>query len=501
MAASDTHRMSAVNRLIGVVSPRLAMRRERDAYAYSLFKRSLDAATVGPRGINARSSGPNSDQRCVNITRKNARHLYQNKSVRRCVTVLVDAMIGTGVIARPMVNGDPAMEQLVQAQFSRWIKRCDAEEIHDWYGLQRLAAATMVIEGEVFRRYLTTARIPGITPLEIQSFDADMIDEKQTNDDAWINGIKFVGPKRVAAKVFKRHPDAGMFSNRESFEIAMKELCHLFHQERPGQVRGTSWLAPIAIRSNDLDDAIDANLMLQKIAACYSMTVESGESGQVNAFGLDTSGKPQNPRAESVAPGQVLYLNSGEKVNFGTPPSVNSFSAFAKLVREEIATNMNVPYADATGDVSNANFSSMRAARITFKRFVEQKQWTVIIPMMIARDCQEWERSAKLAGVIPASAAITWEFIPPPLESVDPQTDAQTDILLTRAGALTPQQFVARRGENFANQMAQYKKAMEEIDQAELTLSIDARVPFSSDPYNSGATSGNASKKPAEVTE
>jgi lambda family phage portal protein len=461
-----------------------------------MLQRSLEAATVGLRGINARNKGPNVDQNCVNITRANAWQLYQNKPLaHRGVDILVSAIIGTGIIARPEVEGDIALTKLMRNTFNRWTLNCDAEGLNDWYSMQPIRTRGLVVAGESLTRYLARGFIPGQVPLELQLFEPDQIAEHVRADNV-INGIEFAGNKRSKYHLYKSHPDANIGKARlETIQVPADEISHLFLQQRPGQVRGISWLAPAAIRIKELDEAIDAHLVLQKIAACFSPIIEDVGDTPIDPMASVNGAVIANSDfipPDMISPGEITYLGKGKKASFAQPPSVSGFAAFVELIQRDIASAFNVPYADISSDVNKANFSSQRAARLAFARIIEQLQHTLIIPRMIRPDCLAWEKAGKLSGAIPKDAKITWKFMPQPLAHIDPQADIQAAILMARAMGLTPKQFVEQQGYEWSEQLKEYADALAELDELKIKVSIDPRQPYSSDTLVSGGTDPGA---------
>jgi lambda family phage portal protein len=490
--------MGVLDRVRGFLgrSDRLELQIKAVSAQNALLQRSLEAATVGLRGINSRNKGPNLDQNCVNITRANAWQLYQNKPLaHRGVDVMVSAIIGTGIIARPEVEGDDALTELLRKTFLRWTLNCDAEGLNDWYSMQPIRTRGLVVSGESLTRYLTRGFIPGQVPLELQVFEPDQIAEHVRADNV-INGIEFSGNKRAKYHLYKSHPDARYGKGRlETVQVPAEEISHLFLQQRPGQVRGISWLAPAAIRIKELDEAIDAHLVLQKIAACFSPIIEDIGNDPVNMMdAVNGNVKTDSDfiAPDMISPGEITYLAKGKKPYFAQPPSVAGFAAFVELIQRDIASAMNVPYADISSDVNKANFSSQRAARLAFVRIIEQLQYTLIIPRMIRPDCLAWEKAGKLSGAIPKDARITWKFMPQPLGHIDPQADVQAAILKARAMGLTPKQFVEQQGYEWSEQLKEYADALSELDAAKIKVSIDPRQPYSSDTLVSGGTDPNA---------
>ncbi len=88
--------------------------------------------------------------------------------------------------------------------------------------------------------------------------------------------------KRIACGLFREHP--GGFVKLSSYSavserVSADEILHSYKCDRPGQVRGVSWLAPVLIALKDLGDFEDAQLLKQKLSACYAVFIRYMDAG------------------------------------------------------------------------------------------------------------------------------------------------------------------------------------------------------------------------------
>jgi capsid protein len=60
---------------------------------------------------------------------------------------------------------------------------------------------------------------------------------------------------------------------------------------------------------------------------------------------------------------------------------------------------MGVPYTNVTGDLRQANYSSLREGKLEFRRRIEQFQHATLV-FQLCRPWQRWLRDAVLAGAI-----------------------------------------------------------------------------------------------------
>src|SRR5262249_3180331 len=154
--------------------------------------------------------------------------------------------------------------------------------------------------------------------------------------------------------------------------VPADSMCHLFQPLAPGQVRGISWLAPVLLRLHELDLYEDAQLVRQKVAALFAgfLTDPTGAAGGFEGTQLGsvlTSG---------LEPGTLKILPPNVGIEFSKPPEIGADSnEFMRLQLRSVAAGLGVPEYLLTGDLSQANYSSLRAALIEFRARLEQIQY------------------------------------------------------------------------------------------------------------------------------
>ena len=135
-----------------------------------------------------------------------------------------------------------------------------------------------------------------------------------------------------------------------------------------------SWLAPVLLRLRDLGDYEADLLMKAKIEACLAavVTEESDETLSGPAAGLlrDAQGRT----VEAFEPGMILYRRGTGSVEVVNPSGGGSHAAFARRSLEAAAVGTGLTYDQVAGDLTAANYSSLRAGKIEFRRLCEQVQ-------------------------------------------------------------------------------------------------------------------------------
>ena len=233
--------------------------------------------------------------------------------------------------------------------------------------------------------------------------------------------------------------------------IAAEHVVHLFRPLVPGQVRGLSWFAPVLLRLSDLDALHDAQLVRQKIGALLTGFITSPE-GDTIGFGET----PAGPGIEEggLEPGTLKILRPGQDVRFSEPARIGSESIdFMALSAREIAAGLGVPYSAISGNYADANYSSLRAELVAFRRRVEAIQHHVVVHRFCRPIFRQWLTAEVMAGRLDLPGffdnpepyfAVKW--ITPRNDWVDPAKDVAAEVEAIRAGLMSRREAVASRG-------------------------------------------------------
>ncbi len=430
--------MTILDKMIGFVSPTAELRRVRARMASNVARRVLanyDAATVGRRGKSWKVSATDADgaaarrQRLAWISRDMIRN---TPFAARAQHVIASNVVAAGILPKAVFPADSPLA----IEWERDVKRhfdsssIDADGQSTLYGLQKLAVMAVVDAGEVLVRRRRRRNSDGLPlPFQIQVIEADFLDtakEGAADRGGMIReGIEFdrLG-RRVAYWLFDEHPGSTSTILRRggaSKRVAASEIIHIYRQDRPGQRRGVSWFAPVALALQDFADNQDAKLMQQKIAACFAAFVVDLDGGSEEVVG---GGAVEDDPISSIQPGAVYHLDGTQEVKFATPPSADGFDEFSRVVLRSVAMGLGITYESLTGDLSTVNFSSARIGRLEMNRNVEAWQWHMIVPQMLEKIAvwmlEAWAMKSGRAEVL--DVVVTWS--PPPLTMADPRLEA-----------------------------------------------------------------------------
>jgi lambda family phage portal protein len=469
--------MNFVDRVIAAVAPSAALRRVRARAALDVLERGYEGAARGRRtqGWLTHPTSANAEAgKALTLLRDRARDLVRNNPyAERAGVVWVGNVVGGGIVPR----ADEAHVDL----FKQWSEECDADGRCDFFGLQALVARTEWEAGECLVRFRPRRMADGLpVPLQLQVLEPDHLDTAKTGDTkaggVVIQGVEFDGlGRRVAYWLFPTHPgDAIPFARRSftSKRVPAAAVLHIYRLRRPGQVRGVSQLASSLLRLRDLDEYEDAELLRKKIEACFAAFVTQGEEPSVNPV-VDATRRKDGQLVETLEPGIIKYLKMGQDVKFGQPSSSAGYAEHIRMQLHAVAAGIGVTYQQLTGDLSQANYSSMRGGLLEFRRPLGQFQRQVMIHQFCRPVWGRVQGAAFLAGAI--RTEVTAEWIPPRHEAVDPLKDAMADTMLVRAGFETLFDEIARHGGDPVRRISEMQEIAEALDEAGLVLDTDPR--------------------------
>jgi lambda family phage portal protein len=415
----------------------------------SIFRtRSYDAAQGGRRwrGQQAMPAPVSATLMARGRLADRARYAAGNNPLAAAaITAWTTQAIGAG-IKPSSLHADAAVRATLNSAFAAWTDVADADGRTDWYGLQANLFRSMVISGEGLAVLINTP-----DGLRIRVLDPEQLDASHTVQLAdgarIISGVEFdTAGSRVAYHIWDHPPGLEYAFQRQRRRFPAEDIIHVFRQDWPGQVRGVSWLAPALLRLADLDVWRDLQLSRQKVAASLAAFVTS----------TDGSGAPFDGEQRGSAlvgglePGQITFLDPNQDVRFSTPANIGAeVIQFAEITEREIAAALGLP-AHAFGDVTQANYSSLKTAQTAFRARVEQAQWSTFIPLVCVPVWRRWAAVAVLSGTVETTvdSALPVKHHVPAWPSLEPVKEATATIMRLRAGLTSQRAVLAENGDD-----------------------------------------------------
>ncbi len=369
-------------------------------------------------------------------------------------------LVGDGIKPSSLIE-DPTLRDQVQRLWLAWTDEADADALTDFYGLQAMVAREMFVAGECFVRLRPRRSEDGLlVPIQLQLLQSEMLPFEKTetapNGNRIRCGIEFdaIG-RRVAYHFRRRHPgdstDRGV-AIPETVRVPAEDVLHIYRPIDAGQIRGLPHVAPAMVRLFLLDQYDDAELDRKKTAAMFAgfITKTAPEDPMIGEAEADLEGAA----IASLEPGTMQVLLPGEDVKFSSPADVGGgYEAFQYRTLLSVSASLGLPYHLVTGDVRQANYSSLRAELVEFRRRVEQLQHGVVAHQLCRPIWARWLETAVLSGALdlPGFAGnpgryrpVNW--IPPRWDWVDPLKDIQAQVLAMEAGIISRRKVVEATG-------------------------------------------------------
>jgi len=366
-------------------------------------------------------------------------------------------LVGDGIKPSSLIEDGPVRDR-VQRLWLAWTDEADADGLTDFYGLQAMVAREMFVAGECFVRMRPRRAEDGLlVPFQLQLLQSEMLPFEKTETAANGNrircGIEFDAIGRRVAYHFRRTHPGDSTDQRvavpETVRVPAEDVLHIYRPLDAGQIRGLPHVAPAMVRLFLLDQYDDAELDRKKTAAMFAgfITKTAPEDPMMGETQADLDGAA----IASLEPGTMQVLLPGEDVKFSAPADVGGgYEAFQYRTLLAVSASLGLPYHLVTGDTARANYSSLRAELVEFRRRVQQLQHGVIAHQLCRPVWRRWLETAQLAGRLDhladpvAARAVQW--IPPRWDWVDPLKDIQAQVLAMEAGITSRRKVVEATG-------------------------------------------------------
>lgn len=427
-------------------------------------------------------SGPNAALlSSLNVLRDRSRDaVRKNVYAASVIETIVSNTVGAAGVNPQCIAPDETFRKAAHQLWWDWSDEADADWRLDLYGLQSLVMRSVATAGEVFVRFRVRRPSDGLSvPLQLQLLEAEHcpIDRNVILDDGnrVQAGIEFNNwGQRVAYWMYPRHPGESVTNTapgvvNELVRVPAEDILHIFLPLRPGQLRGEPWLTRALIKIKDLEDYDDAELMRKKVAAAFVGFVERPDEALPTTFGEtavdDVDEAAAGVTAAVIEPGTLLDLKPGEKITLAEATDVGGqYEVFMKQQARMIATATGTLYEELTGDYSQGNDRTLRAALNAFQRRCEMWQHHVLAFSFCRPVWNRWVDMGVFAGALKRPARIAdrdlrrvkWQ--PQPWRYLHPVQDVEAQVATIRAGLATRSQMVSERGYD-AQQLDEENKA------------------------------------------
>lgn len=478
--------LSWFDRFVGFFSPKEKLRRLQYKAAANILEnhqRAYEGAQASRRTEGWKTNGRSAKsetQTALKRLRDRARDLVRNDGyAEKGVRGISTETIGKGIRLK-FIGRTQRQERNLNQAWKEWseTQACDFTELGNLNSLQLLMMRSICESGEVIvRRKNLRPTVSNPIPLALEVLEGDYIYDELTSvlsaqgSNRILQGIEFEpNGRRAAYWLYKDHPGNNVYSLAETFErvrVAKEDIAHGFRVDRPGQIRGVSWLAPVIMRLKDFGDYEDAQLMRQKIAACFSAFVKDIECLPEN---ID---QQERDLLEKFEPGAIEYLPPGKDIVLANPPGVENYQEYTSVQLHAIASGLGVPFELLTGDLSQVNFSSARMGWLQFQRNLDAWRENIIIPQLLDKIVGWFLESAELAGLDVSGS--DWVWTPPRREMIDPAKEIDAMKTAVRSGFVSLSESIRQTGRDPDQHFDEIKADMDKLDNLQLTVDSDPR--------------------------
>ena len=483
--------MNLLDRAISSVSPTLGLRRLRARLAIDAVQEfAYDGAKPGRRtgGWERHRTSANAEIRAGMVPlRDGARDLVRNNPLAaKALLELSTKAVGTGILPRAR-TGVPAIDSILDEKFAEWSDAIGYPQI------QLLSARSIVEGGEALLRFRPRLVSDGLpVPFQPQVLEPDWIDNYKTmplqNGGAIIEGIEFdpIG-REVAVWLYRNHPGdaiAGLSfigSTYQSYRVAFDSglptagYARGYRIDRPGQVRGVSWFAPVMMALYDLGGYETAERVRKRMESCLAMFYSGPDVGDLTPTMGQQSKDAAGRIIEQFSPGMIARLPEGSTVTVAEPKSSGGYAEYVRTQERKIASGLGVPYEILTGDLSQVNYSSYRGGLIGFRGIIEEFQWNTLVPFVCAPVWRRFVDACMIAGIVKVHPGYGVEWGTPKFDLLDRLAEAQADEKQVRIGTMTWPQAVMAQGLDPAKQLQQIQDWNEELDKRGIVVDCDPR--------------------------
>lgn len=385
-------------------------------------RRMIDAAAGGRRGGGMGTFGPINPEVSAGatLTRSRARYLATNNPwLVNGVDNWSAALVGAGIRPTPRAE-DAVTRRAASRAFEAWADNADAAGRTDFWGLQRDIARHLIVDGEAL--VLIHDDADGI---RLQVVAPEQLDEAKTAELGGgrliVSGVEFDAQgRRVAYWLLPHRPHSTFTDYAPSVRFDAADVLHVMRPLGAGQVRGLSWLAPAVLSANELDQLMDALLVGAKTSAMFAGFLTDLNATGGLPFDGDQAGSIMDTGLE---PGTLKVLPAGIDVKFSAPDAAKDSPAFLRMNLQALAAALGLPEHLLSGDLTNANYSSLRAGLLPFRARVEQTQYGTLVPQFLRPVWRRWIVAEVLSGRLDLTPDLATEWIMPRPMQVDPQKD------------------------------------------------------------------------------
>jgi lambda family phage portal protein len=412
----------------------------------------------------------------IDRLRSRARDLERNNSTTRNYLRLtaVNVIGPSGMRLQSQIRGadgrlDKTRNGRVEAGWKEWGRSPTKDGRGSLASFQRLILKTVCRDGEAFVR-LWRGYEGNRFRFALEGVDADRLDAGFSRAASrGVNEIRMsveVDADNRPVAYWIRRDRPGQPQERE--RISADQIIHLYDPDRVNQSRGVTWMTSIMLPVRQLGGYIESELVAARIGAAKMGFFQRIKDATMGPGGLDPG---QGTFTTEANPGTFGVVPDGYEVSsFNPDHPAAAFGTFLTEAKRDIATGVGVAHSSLSGNLTEVNYSSIRAGLL-----VERDVWKVLqewwLDAFVWPVYGEWLNMALLAGAVDVGASrdyrqfLTARWAPRGWAWVDPAKEVGATLEGISGGLISRTIALAERGldvEDVFEQLAEEKDLAEQ---------------------------------------
>jgi lambda family phage portal protein/HK97 family phage prohead protease len=325
---------------------------------------------------------------------------------------------------------------------------------------------TVARDGEALSVYVTGAAARNEFGFALQCLDVSQIDDQKYGRDPLVfMGVEHDEAHRALAYHLKGDEATHTLGSRSvrTERVPASRVNHPFVVRR-SLLRGVPWMAPVMMRVHMVGGYQEAEVTAARIAASkMGFYTRDQEAGPMDADDTDEEGRPMS----EVEPGVFEALPAGWDFKaFDSQHPTTAYGQFLTTCLQGIAAGLGVPYHELTGDLSQANYSSLRETKLA-----GMDVWRALQTWLIGAVCKpvfaRWLEWSITTGALAISmsdyervlAAAQWQ--PRGWAWVDPEKELSAYEKALTLNLMTRSEILAAQGKDFEETLEQIAREQE----------------------------------------
>jgi len=393
---------TTIDNFISKISPAWAHKRQRARMTMALDGAFTGAMTSRRSLLSwiTSSGDPDTDIiRDLPALRERSRDLERNHPIAhgaiqtKCLNIIGPGLQLRARLDREALNmpedAADAWERKVQREWRLFwnsqevdISRTSSGPELEWMGYKQTK-----INGEVLVLFPRRKRTGSPYQTKIQLIEADRLCNKDNTVDSsdLAGGVKKdADGAPIEYHILQQHPGNLRRATEKKWDIipafgkdtGLRNVLHIYRQERPGQTRGVPDFAPIIEPLKQLGRYTEAELDAAVLSAFFTVFIKSENAEGMFGDTSETSTDATTSKDFKLGKGTILGLKQGEDISTASPGRPNqNFDPFFQSIVQQIGVALGLPH-EVIMKRFLASYSAARAALLdAWKYFICEREW------------------------------------------------------------------------------------------------------------------------------